>query len=141
MKFILLTLTGISILFMVGCQTAPYQGEARDVKRKPQTEGIVAIKMNHRDEDRQKADEKMKSNCAPYPVQVLEEGEVAIGETTKTDGKETNRASTESSTRFLGMNLASGEASGKNVSSSATTTKVKEWQISYKCERKPTAKR
>jgi hypothetical protein len=141
MKFILVLL-GLSIWFITGCQTVPYQGQARDVKRKPQTEGVVAIAVNHRDEDRQKADEKMKSNCAPYPVQVLEEGEVAVGETTTTDGKETERKSTERSMgSFLGMDLKSGEAAGKNVSSSSTTTKVKEWQIAYKCEHKASAKR
>jgi hypothetical protein len=142
MKYIFALTVLASIAAITGCQTAPYQGQAREVKKKPQTEGIVAIAVNHRDEDRQKADEKMKANCAPYPVQVLEEGEVAVGEETKSTGKETERASTERSMgKFLGMDMMSGEAAGKNTASSSTTTKLKEWQIAYKCDRKPTAKR
>jgi hypothetical protein len=125
-----------------GCQTVPYQGQAREVKKKPQTEGVIALALNHRDEDRQKADEKMKANCSPYAVQILEEGEVAIGETTSTSGKETDRKSTEKSMgKFLGMDIMSGEAGGKNTEASSTTTKVKEWQIAYKCDRKTSVKR
>lgn len=125
-----------------GCQTVPYQGQAREVKKKPQTEGVIALTLNHRDEDRQKADEKMKANCSPYPVQVLEEGEVAVGEETTSTGKETERKSSERSMgKFLGMDLMTGEAGGKNTSTTSATTKIKEWQIAYKCEHKASAKR
>lgn len=125
-----------------GCQTVPYQGQAREVKKKPQTEGVIALTLNHRDEDRQKADEKMKANCNPYSVQVLEEGEVAVGEETTSSGKETERKSTERSAgKFLGMDIMTGEAGGKNTTTSSTTTKIKEWQIAYKCDHKTSVKR
>jgi len=119
---------------LTGCQTVPYQGEARDVKRKPQEEGIVSIPLNFRDEDRNKATQKMQSNCAPGSYKVTEEGEVAVGQEVKSSAKETERASTKKQVGSLfGMPITSGEAAGKDVSSSQTVTQIKEWQISYKC--------
>jgi hypothetical protein len=130
------------LMFLAGCQTAPYQGQAREVKKKPQEEGVIALATNHRDEDRAKAQEKMNANCAPYPAQVLEEGEVVTGQATTANEKETDRASTEHTQKFLGMNFAGGEAAGKNKATSTTTTNLKEWQISYKCDKhKASAKR
>lgn len=123
-------------IYLSGCQTVPYQGQARDVKKKPQEEGVIALTLNHRDEDRAKATEKMNSNCAPYMVNILEEGEVVIGQETKSSQKETDRASTERTQKLFGLNFKTGEASGKNTDSSTTTTNVKEWQISYKCDKK-----
>ncbi len=132
MKFRILVLG--SALFAAGCQTVPYQGQARDIKRRPQAEGVIGIPINFRDEDRAKAELKMKSNCNPSAYQVLEEGEVAIGQETKTSGKETDRASSKTKVGSLfGVPLISGEAGGKNTESSQVTTSVKEWQISYKC--------
>lgn len=123
-----------SAIVMAGCQTVPYQGQARDIKRRPQADGVIGIPLNYRDEDRAKAELKMKSNCNPSAFQVLEEGEVAIGQETKTSGKETDRASTKTKVGSLfGVPLMSGEAGGKNTESSQVTTSVKEWQISYKC--------
>lgn len=132
MKLRILLVT--SAIVMAGCQTVPYQGQARDIKRRPQADGVVGIPINYRDEDRAKAELKMKSNCNPSAFQVLEEGEVAIGQETKTSGKETDRASSERKVGSLfGVPLMSGEAGGKNTESSQVTTSVKEWQISYKC--------
>lgn len=124
----------VGSLFVVGCQTIPYQGQARDIKRRPQAEGVIGIPLNFRDEDRAKAESKMKSNCNPGAFKVLEEGEVAIGQETKSSGKETDRASSERKVGSLfGIPVTSGEAGGKNTESSQVTTSVKEWQISYKC--------
>ncbi len=124
---------GVAVI-LTGCQTVPYQGQARDIKRRPQSDGVIGIPLNFRDEDRAKAETKMKGNCNPSAYQVLEEGEVVVGQETKTSGKETDRASSERKVGSLfGVPLMSGEASGKNTESSQVTTSVKEWQISYKC--------
>lgn len=124
---------GLVILF-TGCQTMPYQGVARDIKRKPSVEGVVAIPLNFRDEDRSKAEQKMASNCGAGQYKVLEEGEVAIGQKTDSSGKETDRKSTQTQVGSLfGIPLTSGDAGGKNSESSQTTTQIKEWQIAYKC--------
>jgi hypothetical protein len=123
------------LVLLSGCATQPYMGQARDVKRKPQDGGVVSIPTNFRDEDRARAEDKMRSNCGQKPFQVLEEGEIAVGEETKTSGRETDRASTETSVGSLfGMNIISGEAGGKDTSSSSVKTAVKEWHISYKCD-------
>jgi len=126
-------LLGTALVYS-GCQTVPYEGQARDVKRKPQEEGVIAIPTNYKDEDRNKAVQKMQSNCTPGSYKILEEGEVVTGQETKTSGKETDRASTERSAgKLFGMNLMTGEAGGKNTESSQITTSTKEWQISYRC--------
>lgn len=134
MKFILVA---IGLLLLAGCQTMPYQGQARDVKLKPQKEGVIALPPAPRDEDRAKAQLKMKQNCAPYESNVLEEGEVAIGQKTDSAGKETDRASTKHKMgSVFGMALMGGTEGGRDVSSSTTTTDIKEWHISYKCDAK-----
>jgi hypothetical protein len=120
--------------FLTGCQTIPYQGQARDVKRKPQAEGIVSVPLNPRMEDRARADERMKSNCAPYPVTIREEGEVVVGQEVKASSSEADRRSTEQQVGSLfGLPVTTGQAGGKDVQSSSVTTAVKEWQISYSC--------
>lgn len=125
-----------SMIFISGCQTVPYQGEARDVSVKPKNQGVVSIPLKHRDEDRAKATERMNRNCAPFPAEVVEEGEVAVGQETRSSGKETDRASSETKVGSLfGIPVMSGEAAGKNTSSTSTTTAIKEWHISYKCIR------
>jgi hypothetical protein len=123
------------LVLMTGCQTVPYQGQARDVKRKPQQEGIVSIPLDSRPEDRTKAEERMKTNCAPLTVKVLQEEEVAVGQEVKSSAKETDRASSESQVgKLFGIPLMTGEAGGRDTASSSVTTAIKEWQISYKCE-------
>ena len=124
----------LMLLAMTACQTVPYQGQARDVKRKPLEEGVISIPLNYREEDRAKAEVKMKTNCQPGAYKVLEEGEVAVGEETKSSSKETDRASTERSVgKIFGVDLMSGEAAGKNKEATHVTTQIKEWHISYKC--------
>lgn len=125
------------LLVLAGCQTVPYQGQARNVTIKPQKEGVISIAVNHRDEDRQKAQEMMTRNCQPYEVEVLEEGEVAVGTKTDSTGRDTDRASTERQVGTLfGVAVMSGEAGGKNTQSSSQTVSIKEWHISYKCDSK-----
>ncbi|MGE0763135.1 MAG: hypothetical protein AB7N80_07655 [Bdellovibrionales bacterium] len=142
MKTVFLFPAIVITLALTACQTVPYEGQAREVKRKPQQEGVIALETNHRSEDRAKADEKMKSNCAPYPVNILEEGEVVTGQATTTNASETNRASSQKKVGSLfGIPVTTGQASGTDTSTSSTTTALKEWQISYTCDKKATAKR
>lgn len=116
------------------CQTVPYEGQAHDVKKKPQEEGVVAIPIKHRDEDRNKAIQRMQANCGPSEYKIIEEGEVAVGQEVKSSGKETNRDSTKQKVGSLwGIPLMSGEEGGKNTEGTQVTTAIKEWQISYKC--------
>jgi hypothetical protein len=137
----------ISLFFSIagfvlsGCQTVPYQGEAHDVKRKPQVAGIVAVPSNPRPEDRARADEHMKSNCGELAVRVLEEGEVVIGQETQGTSNENNRDDTRHKAGSLfGLPIMSGNASGKDTSTSSTTKSLKEWQISYECGAKEKTK-
>lgn len=134
MKFTaqVLLLASFALIYS-GCQTVPYEGQARDVKRKPQEEGVIAIPTNYKDEDRSKAVQKMQSNCTPGVYKILEEGEVTVGQETKSSGRETDRASTEKTGSLFGIPIVSGEAKGKNTESSQVTTSLKEWQISYRC--------
>ena len=45
------------------CVTVPYRPQAREVKKLPGKGGIVALKSNHREEDRAFAEQKMENNC------------------------------------------------------------------------------
>lgn len=137
MKKLLLSFAAIA--FVSSCQTLPYQPYARDVKKKPAQNGIIALKAEHRDEDRAKATVMMQSNCGPTPVKVLEEGEVVIGQESTTNSTTSKNAgeSSVSMGSFLGLPLTSG---GKDPSDSTSgkvsTSQLKEWQISYECVQK-----
>lgn len=128
-------------LFFSGCQTVPYQGQARDVKKKPMEGGVLALPLDPRDEDRMKAELKMKQNCQNMAFKVLEEGEVVIGQKTNSSGREDNRENTQRKVGSLwGIPLVSGDQGGKNTSSTTTTENIKEWQISYECTKARTSK-
>lgn len=130
-------ITAITLLIVTGCQTIPYQGQARDVKKKPNEGGILALPLDPRDEDRAKAELKMQQNCGAGKYKILEEGEVVIGQKTNSDSREDRRENNQQKVgSFLGMPVLSGDAGGKNVSGSSTTENIKEWQISYECRKK-----
>lgn len=129
----LILFAGFALLF-TGCQTVPYQGEARDVKLKPRKEGTIALPSSPRDEDRQKAQSRMQQNCNPLAYEVMEEGEVVVGQKTDATNRETNRASSEAQVGSLfGIPVMSGEAAGTDSRTSAVTTALKEWHIQYRC--------
>lgn len=132
----------IALIGLTSCQTLPYQPYARDVKKKPNHNGIIALKLEHRDEDRAKAQMMMENNCRPAPVNILEEGEVVIGQESTSNSNTSKNAGQASQPvgSFLGIPLTSG---GKDPSESTTsmvsTTQVKEWQINYECVQKKSA--
>lgn len=129
--FLLTVLVAVS-----SCQTLPYQPYARDVKKKPNQNGIIALKLEHRDEDRAKATTMMESNCRPAPVKVVEEGEVVIGQESKSNS-DTAKHAGESSTSMgslFGIPLTSaGKDPSESTTSTVSTSQLKEWQISYEC--------
>lgn len=135
-------LSGLVLLGLTACQTMPYQPYARAVKQKPSTGGVIALKLEHRPEDRQKAESMMKSVCGTNPVKVLEEGEVAVGQETKSSGSQEHRSGSSSTTvgTLFGLPITSGGSNPSETTNTNTvTTSVKEWQISYECEIAKTA--
>jgi hypothetical protein len=120
------------IVFLSGCQTMPYQPYARNVKVEPQSGGVVALKLEHQDEDRAKAQSMMANNCGGQAVKVLEEGETVIG--TETSSKETNEAGSNGTQvgSLFGIPVTSGAKEASKNTATVTTNK-KEWQIRYKC--------
>jgi hypothetical protein len=124
----------VAMLIVSGCQTVPYQGVARDVKRKPGVGGTIAVPSNPRQEDRDRAAQAMISNCGNGNYKVTEEGEVVTGETTQASTRNDYRHSTQhQSGSFLGMPIVSGDPAGTDSSTTATKTQLKEWQIAYEC--------
>ena len=121
---------------LTGCQTVPYQGQARNVSLKPKADGVISIPTNYRDEDRSKAEGLMAKNCSPLTPEILNEGEVAVGTTTNSNEKTSNRKPSEVQVGSLfGIPLVSGDEGGTNSATSSTTTQLKEWHISYKCQK------
>lgn len=127
-----------ALLMASGCVTIPYKPYARDVKKKAQQGGIVALKVEHRDEDRAKAQEMMERTCQPTAVKVLEEGEVVVGQETKVKGSTSFEEGKQGEKvgDLFGIPLVSGsKAPGQETESSSSTLQIKEWQISYECEK------
>lgn len=138
MKKYLLMGCAVAMAMMTGCQTAPYKPYARDVKKKAQQGGVVALKPEHQDEDRKKAEEMMAKTCTPLAFKIVDEGEVVVGQETKTKGNTSyNQGSEgESMGSLFGMKVMSGKKDPSQSSESASSTvQLKEWQINYACEK------
>lgn len=123
-------------LAITACQTVPYQPYARDVKKKPAANGVIALKLEHRPEDRTKAQAMMSSNCGESPVKVLEEGEVVIGQEQTTNSNTSKNAGESSSsvgTLFGIPVMSGGRDPSESTNAKVSTSQVKEWQISYEC--------
>ncbi len=125
-------LISIAVLFLAGCQAMPYKPYARRVKMKPRVGGVVALKLDHNEQDRQHAEGMMSKSCGAKKFAVLEEGEVVIG--TETKSNETRKAGTEGKKMgsLFGIPLTSAGTDPSKATSS-TTLQKKEWQIKYKC--------
>ncbi len=131
----------VTILLITGCATQPYQPYARDVKKKPGMEGVIAMKREHKPEDRTLADSMMSQNCGGKTFNVIEEGEVQVGSATSTnaqarDEKEDNGVS------FGGFKyLTGGQTDVQNTNSTSETVALKEWHINYKCQQVASSKK
>jgi hypothetical protein len=133
--------SALPLLILAGCQTVPYQGKARDVKRAPQVGGTIAVPLDPKQEDRLRAEERMRSNCNPNPYKITSEEEVVVGEKTDTDQRDTLQGNNQREVGSLfGMPLVSGDAGGSDSRSSSTKTAIKEWVIGYACVTAPTGK-
>lgn len=121
-------------LAVTGCATVPYQPYAREVKKKPREGGVIALKTEHRPEDRVRADYLMSQNCGTdYTVKVNEEGEVVTGEKTRT-AQNKYQENREQGFRLGGMQFGTGQTRPEeNTNSVSETEQVKEWQIAYTC--------
>lgn len=129
----------LAFLVLGGCQAMPYKPYARKVKVQPKVGGIVALNLDHNDQDRDYAEKIMSSTCRDRGVNVLEEGEVVIG--TVTSSTETRKAGSEGTKvgSLWGIPVTSG-GSDPSKNTNSTTLQKKEWQIKYKCTRVAKAK-
>lgn len=133
-EYLSLTFVVTAALLIQGCVTIPYQGQARDVKKRHGDGGILAMKVDFRPEDRAVADQKMQANCSGKTVKVDSEEEVVVGQKTEGNSRDTDRKSDKRQVGTLfGIPMVSGEEAGKDTASSSTTTALKEWQIVYVC--------
>lgn len=120
-------------LTLSACQTV-YVPQAREVKKKPKVNGVIALPNGFRTEDRAKADEIMKQNCSPMAVNVTDEGETVVGQETKGATSTTNRDDSRHSVgNLFGIPLVSGQASGNETQNSSVTKQITEWQVVYNC--------
>lgn len=127
------------VALLAGCQAMPYKPYARKVKVSPQEGGIVALKIEHNNEDRTFAEGIMSSTCRNNQFDILEEGEVVIG--SETTSNETSKAGTEGTQvgSLWGIPVTSG-ATDPSKNTNSTTLQKKEWQIKYKCTQVAKAK-
>ncbi len=128
----------LPLLALVACQTMPYEPYARDVKKRPGSGGVIALKGTHRDEDRAKAQSMMTQTCGGTAIKIVEEGEVVVGTETVSNSRQDYNAGTPGRQvgTLWGMPVTSGGSSpNSNTSTSSTTNAVKEWNITYECEK------
>lgn len=129
----------VLMLGLAGCQTM-YVPNAREVKKRPQSGGTIAMPTTYRTEDRDKAESLMKRNCEPMKVKIADEGEVVVGQSTQTNSNSTNRDDTRRDAGSLfGIPMTTGNASGVETQNNAVTKQLTEWQITYACEAEKTA--
>ena len=118
---------------LAACATMPYQPYAREVKKKPQEGGLIALKSEHRPEDRQKAEGLMQANCGSQSIaKVMEEGEVVTGERTNSNASKTQESAQSSLFSIGGIKFGSTKPS-ENTNTTTVTEQMKEWQIAYEC--------
>jgi hypothetical protein len=121
-------------LVLSSCATVPYQPYAREVAKKPNTGGVIALKAEHRDEDRTKAMDLIQRNCGANTFEIKEEGETVVGQSTTSNANQTHQAGNQQQVgTFLGMPVTSGTAPTTATNATATTTELKEWRITYEC--------
>lgn len=128
----LLTPLYVVLLFSVGCATLPYEPYARVVKVRTAQGGTIALHSEHRTEDRAKADTMMMTNCGTNASpQVMEEGEMVVGEKTDSSTQQSNNY--HSNPAFKVGALTFGSTPSNTTTGSSFTTQLKEWHITYQC--------
>lgn len=123
-----------TLLVLVGCATMPYQPYAREVVKKPGAGGTIALRAEHRDEDRAKAMDIIQRNCGANTFEIKEEGETVVGQSTTSNATENHQAGNQKTVgTFLGMPVTTGTNPTTQTNATATTTELKEWRITYDC--------
>lgn len=120
-------------VFFASCATQPYRPYAREVKKLPGKAGVIALKSEHVPEDRTYADTLMVKNCGDSTVNVKEEGEVQVGETTTTNSKTQDRHEANGFNLSGFKVLTGGSTPTKDTAKTSTVVALKEWQINYEC--------
>ncbi len=119
-------------LLLSGCQTIPYTGQARDVKRRPGAGGTVAVPINPQQVDRERASEHMTTNCGAGNFKVTSEEEVATGQMVESDAY--NSAQPYRPAHAGGLVLGPPVyADGMDSHVTSRVVQTKEWLISYDC--------
>ena len=115
-------------LIMSGCVSMPYEPYARQVKNAPGKGGVIAMHLGYKPEDKQRALGMMADNCGSKKPEVTEEGEVVVGQTTKTnDNHYYNGNQNQDRSGFFFAQPTAQTASQSSV------VQDKEWQLTYKC--------
>ena len=119
-------------LLLSSCVTVPYKPYAREVKKLPGKGGVIALKSDHRSEDRTFADKKMTKNCKGNKMEVLQESEVSVGTKTDTVAEEAKGRKKSGVLSIAGLSFTGSKPSMETETSSVVTN-VTEWQIEYRC--------
>jgi len=129
-----LVVLGLALL-VSGCATMPYQPYAREVKKKPMQGGLIALKTDHRPEDRARAESLMAANCGSDAiVKVTEEGEAVVGEKTNLSQNRYHEQREATGFNLGGIKFTNGATRPEENTNSVTeTVQLKEWQINYEC--------
>jgi hypothetical protein len=125
----------LPVFIVLGCQTLPYQPYARNVKKRPEQGGVIALNTEHREEDLNKAKSMMASNCGRREVKIIEEGEVVVGEKTDSHSDQTYQSGSPKKQvgSLFGVPVMAGTPSSTQASIESTKTQLREWQIAYEC--------
>jgi hypothetical protein len=106
-----------------------YKPYARSVK-KSQEGGVIALKIEHRTEDKDLATSIMKEACGAKSAVIKEEGEVVVGSIT--NQLMTKEAANKKTKKGLfGLKFTEGHDGAEQTSSE--TIQKKEWLITYTC--------
>jgi hypothetical protein len=129
-----LALVVLAAAISSACVSIPYEPYAREVKKRPRQGGVIALRSEHKPEDRARADYLMNSNCGDEAtVKLDEEGEVVVGEKMNTTANKYRDERSSNGFKLGGIRFANTNPSDTTTSSSETV-QVKEWQIAYSCE-------
>ena len=131
---------GIRLLFstlligysLTGCANLfKYQPYARSVKKRPGKGGVIALLLNHRQEDQEKAKQLMIETCGKQSHEIIEEGEFVIGTITNSNAEQEAPNKRKVGSLF-GIPVTSGH-DGK-VNTTSETIQKKEWHLKYRCK-------
>lgn len=119
-------------LLVGGCFSFDFPPYARVVKLMPGNGGTIALRLNYDQEDREFAMQKMKQNCGPKNVSIIEEGEVVVGQTVHSIAERPRRRGQIHGVDSDGIPIRS-RRSRMETWTSSTVQQEKEWRLKYSC--------